>query len=149
MNIIYKNLIILILIIFYNINARFDFSNNNKKIIFTFWEPKEKMPGFLKLCIKTWKKNLPDYKIIILDYKQAKYYIGENLFSKLICNNMSRMVQSDAIRVAILNKFGGIWMDADTIILNDEIIKYFQNYNFAMIWEEKLLLHYISFIYSS
>ena len=49
---------------------------------------------------------------------------------------MSRMVQSDAIRVAILNKFGGIWMDADTIILNDEIIKYFQNYNFAMIWEE-------------
>ena len=38
-------------------------------------------------------------------------------------------------------------MDADTIILNDEIIKYFQNYNFAMIWEEKLLLHYNKMFY--
>lgn len=27
--------------------------NNNKKYIFTFWEPKEKMPHFLQLCILT------------------------------------------------------------------------------------------------
>ena len=53
------------------------------------------------------------------------------------------MVQSDAIRVAMLNKYGGIWIDADTIILNDEIIKYFQKYEMAMVWEEKLFIHYI------
>lgn len=58
------------------------------------------------------------------------------------------MVQSDAIRVAILNKYGGIWLDADTIILNDKIIKQFQNYELGMIWEKKRKLHYISFIYA-
>lgn len=62
---------------------------------------------------------------------------------------MSLMLQSDAIRVAILNKFGGIWIDADTIILNDKIIKYFQKHELSMIWEESVKLHYISFIYAS
>ena len=35
---------------------------------------------------------------------------------------MSIMLQSDAIRVAVLNKYGGIWMDADTIIFNREFL---------------------------
>ena len=122
--------------------------SNNQKIIFTFWEPKEKIPGYIKLCIKTWKKFLPDYTIYILDFKSAKEFLGDTLFSKIICNNMSLMVQSDAIRVAILNKFGGIWIDADTIILNDKILKYFHSYELAMIWEESVKLHYIAFIYA-
>ena len=90
--------------------------------------------------IKTWKKYIPDYEVIILDFKKVRKYLGESLFSEIICQDMSLMVQSDAIRVAILNKYGGIWMDADTIILNDKIIKYFQNFEMAMAWEEKLNL---------
>lgn len=27
----------------------------NDKTIWTFWEPKDKMPGYVKLCIETWK----------------------------------------------------------------------------------------------
>ena len=125
-----------------------DSISNNQKIIFTFWEPKEKIPGYIKLCIKTWKKFLPDYTIYILDFKTAKELLGEKFFSKIICNNMLLMVQSDAIRVAILNKFGGVWIDADTIILNDKILKYFHSYELAMIWEESVKLHYIAFIYA-
>ena len=136
----YIYIIILILINSFNISI-FYYHNNNKKIIFTFWEPKEKIPGFLRLCIKTWKKFLPEYQIIILDYRKTKKFLGEKLFSQIICQNMSLMVQSDAIRVAILNKFGGLWIDADTIILNDKIIQYLQNYETAMIWEEKLNIH--------
>lgn len=27
----------------------------NDKTIWTFWESKDKMPGYVKLCIETWK----------------------------------------------------------------------------------------------
>ena len=109
----------------------------HKNKIFTFWEPKNNIPGIIRLCINTWKKFLPSYKIIILDFKKAENYLGKSLFEEIICKNLSLMVQSDAIRVAILNKYGGIWLDADTIILNDKIIKQFQNYELGMIWEKK------------
>lgn len=97
----YKFIIVFILILISAINNIYFYKNNNKTI-FTFWEPKDNIPGFLRLCIKTWKKFLPDYNIIILDYKTSEKYIGEPLFSKIICKNMSLMVQSDAIRVAML-----------------------------------------------
>ena len=40
---------------------------NNKISIFTFWEPSTNVPGYLQLCVNTWKKNLPNSNIIILD----------------------------------------------------------------------------------
>ena len=90
-------------------------SYNHKKIIFSFWEPKGNIPGYLKLCIKTWKKFLSDYEIIILDYESLKEYLGTKLYSQIIFKDMPIAIQSDAIRVALLNKYGGIWMDTDNI----------------------------------
>ena len=110
--------------------------DKEKKIIFTFWEPHEKIPGYLILCIKTWKKFLPDYEIKILDYKRVMVFLGETLFSKIVCKNLNLPIQVDAIRVALLKKFGGIWMDPDTIILNGEFLKEFQDFELIMLGDE-------------
>ena len=115
----------------------------NKKKIFTFWEPHEKIPGYIRLCIETWKKNLPEYEIIILDYKSLKNYISETLLSKIICKNMSIAKQADAIRVALLKIYGGIWMDADTIIINGEFLKGLENFELAMIGKSNAQNKYI------
>lgn len=120
-----------------------------KKKIFTFWEPKDKIPGYIRLCIKTWEKYLTDYEIIILDYEIAKKYLGEYLFTNIICKNMSTPMQTDGLRVALLKKFGGIWLDADTIILKNTFIKQLENYELAMIGDNKSKFQYIGFIYGS
>jgi len=120
-----------------------------KKIIFTFWEPNENIPGYIKLCIKTWKKILPEYEIIILDYNNVRDYLGENLFDTIICKNMSLQMQSDAIRVAILKKYGGIWMDADTILINRYFFNEFKNNELVMIGDEKFKTQHIGFIFAS
>ena len=119
-----------------------------KKFIFTFWEPKGNIPGYLRLCIKTWKKFLSDFEVIILDYETVKEYLGEVQYSKILFKNMPIAVQSDAIRIAILNKYGGIWIDTDTIILNNELLTKFNNYELAMIREGNTNYHYIGFIYA-
>ena len=120
-----------------------------RKIIFTFWEPKEKMPGYLLLCIKTWKKYLPDYEIKILNYKSVKYYLGESIFSSIICPNMTIPIQVDAIRVALLKKFGGIWIDADTIILNRSFFEKLNNFELIMLGDVKTKIPNIGFIFAA
>ena len=125
-------------------------NKNKKKKIFTFWEPQETMPGYINLCINTWEKFLSsDYEILILNFKTIKKYLGEDLYSKIIFNQLSLQMQADAIRIALLKLYGGIWMDADTIITNGSILKGLEKYELVMIGEEKAKVQHIGFLYAS
>lgn len=149
-HLIEKIIFIIFLIMLKNYGRSLIHSGKNiNKNIFTFWEPRNNIPGYLKLCIKTWKKFLPEYEIYILDYEKAKKIIGDFIFSKIICKNMPLALQSDAIRVAILKKYGGIWLDTDTIILKGNFIKKLKNFELAMIGEEKRKIQYMGFIFAS
>lgn len=140
------NLIILFLATIYFSYIINYYSNNMKQInIFTFWEPKLNIPGYIKLCIRTWQNIFPNNRIIILDYSNLYHYLGHSLISKILCKNMRMSVQADAIRVAILKKYGGIWMDADTIVINSSFIKSFYNYQYELV----TLSYHIGFIYAS
>lgn len=96
------------------------------KRIFTFWEPKENIPGYLELCLESWKKFLPDYEIVILDYSTLNDWLGKDYFDRRFYTNFSLAVQSDAIRCAILKKYGGIWMDVDTIVTSTGVKDIFE-----------------------
>ena len=134
---------------FSQITSKSSEKNEIKTRIFTFWEPRQKIPGYIQLCLNTWKKFLPEYEIIILDYQITEKYLGNELFSNVICKNMTLQIQADAIRVAILYKYGGIWMDADTILLSGNCIKNLKNYDLAMIGDDRIKKQDIGFIYSS
>ncbi len=95
--------------------------------IFTFWEPKDNIPAYLKLCLKTWEKFLKDYEVIILDYSNLEQYLGTDYFDKVLYDKFSLPKQTDAIRAALLKKYGGIWLDLDTIILNQNILNLISN----------------------
>ena len=99
----------------------------NTKRIFTFWEPKDKIPLYIKQCINTWAKFLPDYQIIILDYSNLNDWLPKNYYDKYLFQSFSLAIQADAIRCAILKQYGGIWMDADTIITSDKAKIFFNS----------------------
>ena len=94
--------------------------------VYTFWEPRENIPFYLQLCMETWKKFLPTATIVLLDYKNIGEFLdvrelGLNLFS----GKLTLPQIADAIRVALLAKHGGVWLDIDTIILSSNAEKYF------------------------
>lgn len=122
--------------------------NFNSKFIFTFWEPRNKIPGYLLLCLKTWKIFLPEYKIILLDYSNLPNYLSKNFISKILCKRMTLPIQVDAIRVALLQKFGGIWMDIDTVITNGKILEIFNGSKLSMLGNPKESNQNIGFIYA-
>ena len=90
--------------------------SSEEKRIFSFWEPKGNIPGYIRLCMKTWEKFLPDYKVALCDYETLKKYLSAEELSAVECRLLSLPQQSDALRCALLYKYGGMWMDTDTII---------------------------------
>ncbi len=96
----------------------------NKPKIFTFWEPKEKIPAYIQLCMRTWKKFLPEYEIIVVDYSNVDKFLGKNFYDDVLYTDFKLMLQSDAIKCALLKIHGGIWLDADTVITSSKINKY-------------------------
>lgn len=119
------------------------------KYIFTFWEPKNKMPAYIKLCMKTWEKFLPDYEIVNLNFKNLENYIPKEVLNKIIYKKLSLPQQADCIRAWLLHLNGGYWLDADTIITDGKIVKEMQNYEACFIGNAKTRSNIdIGFIYA-
>ena len=88
------------------------------KYIWIYWENIDgaKCPTFVKLCIDSIKKHLGKYNLIILNEKNIKKYLPE---LRKDFDNLMIAQKVDYYRVALLYKYGGIWLDADTIVLKD------------------------------
>ena len=145
-----KNIIICLLIILivigicciinkclYGLNKVENFSEtlfkNDKPIIWTYWEtkPGKTKPEYLDLCLDTlFKYCNDDFNIIRLNEKNIYDYLPN------LRKDMDQLLiaqKTDYIRVALLYKYGGIWIDADTIVmrkLNDIISKLNEGYDY-------------------
>lgn len=104
--------------------------------IFTFWEPKEKMPAYLKLCMKTWKKYLPDYEIIQLNFDNLSEYLPDDIVKRIIYKKIPLAQQADCIRAWLLHLHGGFWFDSDTILTDDKVIRELNKYRCSMLGDE-------------
>ena len=95
--------------------------------VFTFWEPASKIPAYVRLCMKTWARYLPNAEIVVLDYSNINKWIDlEEYGPKLKCGKFSLPQIADAIRAKVLANWGGVWLDADTILLDERASNYFQ-----------------------
>lgn len=92
--------------------------------LFTFWEPKEKMPAYIRLCMQTWKKFLPESEVVLLDYSNLEEWLGKDVYDEILFRDFSLPKQADAIRCALLKKYGGLWLDADTILTSPQVKDY-------------------------
>ena len=85
--------------------------------VFTFWEPKESVPGYVRLCMETWRSCLPGRETVVLDYGTLGDWLTQEEQDAVLWKGMTFAMQSDCIRCAVLKKHGGIWLDADTVLV--------------------------------
>ena len=74
------------------------------------------MPAELKRCIKSWKRNLPDYRIKKWDTHNFDIYSIP--FVAEACKMRKWAFACDYIRVYALYTEGGIYMDSDVFVRN-------------------------------
>lgn len=83
-----------------------------KKIIFILWfQGFANAPLVVKQCVRSWKYyNNQTWKIVLLSEKNLRFYVP--MYSKYL--HINKTALSDIIRIALLFKYGGLWVDATT-----------------------------------
>lgn len=71
-------------------------------------------PKYLIDNIKSWEKFLPDYEII--EWNNENWDISKYLFSKYYYDKKKYGFVIDPLRVDVLRRYGGIYIDADVTI---------------------------------
>lgn len=96
-----------------------------KKIIWQYWgQGESQVPEIVKICFESVDKNKGDYEVIRLSDENLSQYIDlpEVILRKERLGIMSKTFFSDLLRVSLLTKYGGVWLDA-TILLTGELPK--------------------------
>ena len=85
------------------------------KILHYVWFGDKKFGDLENMCLESWRKYLPDYKIMRWDNS----YIDkiENLYFKQAIENKKYAFASDYMRLKALWEYGGIYLDTDEEVL--------------------------------
>jgi hypothetical protein len=81
--------------------------------IWTFWDGEPS--GLVERCIQSWKKYNPSYEVHVLNKKNINEYLPDIDINGFKRAGDSLARYSDFVRLLILLKYGGIWMDASII----------------------------------
>lgn len=95
------------------------------KIIWIFWYD-DQIPELVQLCVDRIKKLHSNYKVNILNRNNVSEYIDINI--NFLVEKMPVANLSDLIRLKLLKKYGGVWLDA-SIILEKNINEFFLDEN--------------------
>lgn len=104
----------------YEHSEKFKSEYTNKPYIWVYWElinGATKPPDYIELCIDIIKKNGSKYfNVVLLNEKNIFEYLPD-LRSDI--NKLPIPLKTDYIRIKLLYTYGGLWMDADTIMMTD------------------------------
>ncbi len=103
-------------------------SKKSNKVWVCWLQGEENAPMLVKKCIDSIRRNIGNKELVIItnenyqDYVQLPDYIMKKFQKGII----SYAHFSDLLRIALLVKYGGIWLDA-TVFLTDKLPEYILN----------------------
>jgi mannosyltransferase OCH1-like enzyme len=112
-----------------------NFSNIDKPYLWIYWENKDEKPTppIIEICLEIMIKRLSNnFRIIKLDQNSINEYIPEIKERNHILDKLIIAHRVDYYRVLLLNKYGGLYLDADIIVLNnlEDIIEKLRDYDY-------------------
>lgn len=97
--------------------------------VWVLWlQGESNMPELVKICLNSIKKNVGNRKVVVLSNSNIHQYIiiPERIKALYKKGRISNAHYSDIIRMALLSRYGGIWIDATILLtsnLSDHIFK--------------------------
>lgn len=85
------------------------------KIIHYCWFGRGDMPKLAKKCLKSWKKYLPEYEIMV--WNEDSFDLNLYTYAKEAYQERKFAFVTDVCRLYALKEYGGIYMDTDVEIL--------------------------------
>lgn len=88
------------------------------KILWIAWnQGEEEAPPLVQQCIKVWRLKNPTWDVRVVSKKEWNkwLYIEESDRLTKVLSKSSHQLQSDWLRLALLDEYGGVWADATTL----------------------------------
>ena len=106
------------------------------KIIHLCWFSKDPYPLEIKICLASWKRVLPDYKVRVWTYEDAKAIGCKYIDQALSVRKWA--FAADVVRFYAVYKEGGVYMDSDIYLRKrfDQFIPETGCATFNERWEE-------------
>lgn len=99
---------------------------SGRKVIWTCWlQGIENAPKLVQRCIDSMRQFANGYEVIVIDNENLSQYVQlpEYIKEKYAKGIIPHAHYSDIIRLFLLQKYGGVWIDS-TILLTDKLPKY-------------------------
>ena len=99
---------------------------HQKKIWICWLQGMENAPLVVQKCYKSICKYLTEYEIVVLTSDIINEYVSfpEHILSKWKSGIITNTHFSDLLRLAVLNTYGGTWLDATVLCTGDNIPSY-------------------------
>lgn len=96
-----------------------------KKIWICWFQGEKEAPEIVKVCLASVREIFQDYQIIIITNENISKYVNipEFINKKREQGNIGEAHYSDILRLEILTKYGGIWLDATVLCTSRKFIE--------------------------
>ncbi|PNH01592.1 hypothetical protein TSOC_012515 [Tetrabaena socialis] len=84
-----------------------------RRRIWTYWDGDP--PLLVQLCLDSWRAHNPAWEITILSKRSLRDYVADVDLDALRHANDSQARFADFVRLHVLARYGGLWMDASVI----------------------------------
>jgi hypothetical protein len=86
-------------------------------IFWSYWHDPDNVPQIVNECFISWRRNYPNYSIIILNSNTISKFINRDELPNKFDEIKAHQMRSDFIRLALLKKYGGVWIDASSLMM--------------------------------
>lgn len=107
-----------------SIEFSLDYDTDKKPYLWTYWDNigGSTTPAYIELCYETVKRNCNEsFNVIRLNKETIKKFLPELSEYDKYFDKLSIAHKVDIYRIMLLYKYGGLYIDADTIVLRDPI----------------------------
>ena len=89
---------------------------SSTKILWGFWNSgREAMPGFCQFAVGTWQARHPDWEVVIMSNANFREYVSPAELPTTF-ESLKVQHQSDILRLSVLSRYGGAYLDVSTIV---------------------------------
>lgn len=88
--------------------------------VYTYWvnQAGTPMPEYIRLCLQTWAQAMPENDVTIINHDNVEDFLPPEMLTPSLYG-LSLAMQSDVVSAWVLMTSGGIFLDADTIMLSN------------------------------
>ena len=110
-------ILILIFVLFRSTEQMSSSDHHVPMIIWTYWNDEHNIPEVVQWCMESWRKSNPTYVIHLLHKSTYSKFVTIPKFISNHSNfNDSNTRFADLLRLYLLEKHGGIWVDSSIFI---------------------------------